>query len=95
MVKILTIILAASWSMAIVAQEKVTGHVYDPSHKAIVGATVVMLSSPDRLITIVICHQFFCIDFCGIAHGRIQKSQSMFIISCIKILCAEVIVIFT
>ncbi len=47
MVKILTIILAASWSMAIVAQEKVTGHVYDPSHKAIVGATVVMLSSPD------------------------------------------------
>ena len=33
--------------MAIVAQEKVTGHVYDPSHKAIVGATVVMLSSPD------------------------------------------------
>ena len=47
MVRILTIILAASWSMAIVAQEKVTGHVYDPSHKAIVGATVVMLSSPD------------------------------------------------
>ena len=39
--------MAASWSMAIVAQEKVTGHVYDPSHKAIVGATVVMLSSPD------------------------------------------------
>jgi len=38
MVKILTIILAVSWSMAIVAQEKVTGHVYDPSHKAIVGA---------------------------------------------------------
>ena len=47
MAKILTIILAVSWSMAIVAQEKVTGHVYDPSHKAIVGATVVMLSSPD------------------------------------------------
>ena len=47
MAKILTIILAVSWSMAIVAQEKVTGYVYDPSHKAIVGATVVMLSSPD------------------------------------------------
>ena len=47
MAKILTIILAVSWSVAIVAQEKVTGHVYDPSRKAIVGATVLMLSSPD------------------------------------------------
>ena len=52
MVKILTIILAVSWSMAIVAQEKVTGHVYDPSHKAIVGATVVMLSSPDSTLSL-------------------------------------------
>ena len=47
MIKILTIILAASWSMAVVAQEKVTGYVYAPSHKAIAGATIVMLSSPD------------------------------------------------
>lgn len=39
--------LAASLSVAIVAQEKITGYVYDASHNAIAGATVVMLSSAD------------------------------------------------
>lgn len=39
--------LAASWSVAIVAQEKITGYVYDASRNAIAGATVVMLSSAD------------------------------------------------
>ena len=55
--KILTIILAASWSMAIVAQEKVTGHVYDPSHKAIVGATVAQRKiSGDKLFLLLLHH---------------------------------------
>ena len=51
--------------MAIVAQEKVTGHVYDPSHKAIVGATVVMLSSPDST--------YIC--------GEVSDAQGRFVMS--------------
>lgn len=39
--------LAASWPVAIVAQEKITGYVYDASCNAIAGATIVMLSSAD------------------------------------------------
>src|SRR3712207_1503155 len=65
MIKILTIILAASWSMAIVAQEKVTGYVYDLSHKAIAGATVVMLSSPDST--------YIC--------GEVSDAQGRFVMS--------------
>ena len=47
MKRIITIMLVALWSMAIMAQEKITGYVYDTSHKTIVGATVIMLSVPD------------------------------------------------
>jgi hypothetical protein len=47
MKRILALIAAVVWSMTIMAQENLTGYVFDSSHRAIVGATVVMLSSHD------------------------------------------------